>query len=356
MKARNHDLKAIDFFCGAGGMTEGFEKTGIRVLAGVDIDHNCKETYEKNHPNSLFIESDIKKLSIEILQTTLNLRIDDPALIMIGCSPCQHWSKINTDRQNSADSKNLLKDFTRFAEHFKPGYIVIENVPGIDKHPEESGLSKFLEFLRINGYSFVKDTVNMSGYGIPQKRVRFVLIAAKSDTEPAIPRKNKAKRSVKDIISDLPPISAGEQSPRYDLHRAAVLTEKNLKRIALTPPDGGTRIAWKDDPELQIPAYRGKDGIFRDVYGRMAWDKPSPTITTRFNSLSNGRFGHPKQNRAISLMEGALLQSFSKGYQFIGNRDTVIARQIGNAVPPKFAKLIASRIICHFEQTNSGKS
>jgi DNA (cytosine-5)-methyltransferase 1 len=194
----------------------------------------------------------------------------------------------------------------------------------------------------------------MSGYGIPQKRVRFLLIAARGDTEPAIPRKSKSKRSVKDIIFDLPPIGAGEQSSRYDLHRAAILSAKNLKRIALTPADGGTRIAWKDDPELQIPAYRGKDAIFRDVYGRMAWDTPAPTITTRFNSLSNGRFGHPEQNRAISLMEGALLQSFSKNYKFINDRDIVIARQIGNAVPPKFAKLIAQRIIRHFGQTKSG--
>jgi DNA (cytosine-5)-methyltransferase 1 len=155
MKEHKHDLKVIDFFCGAGGMTEGFEEAGIRVLAGIDIDHDCKETYEKNHPHSLFIESDIKKLSVETLKTTLNLDIDDPALIMIGCSPCQHWSKINTERQKSEENKNLLEDFTRFAEYFKPGYIVIENVPGIDKHPEESGLSKFLEFLRINGYSSI---------------------------------------------------------------------------------------------------------------------------------------------------------------------------------------------------------
>jgi DNA (cytosine-5)-methyltransferase 1 len=351
MKKCTHNLKAVDFFCGAGGMTEGFEKAGIRVLAGIDIDHDCKETYEKNHPRSLFIESDIKRLSVEALKKTLNLRINDPTLIMIGCSPCQHWSKINTERQKSEGSKNLLEDFTRFVKYFNPGYIVIENVPGIDRHPEESGLSKFLEFLKANGYSFVKDIVNMCCYGIPQKRVRFLLIAAKGSKKPAIPHKNTAKPSVMDIIFDLPPIGAGEQSPRYNLHRAAVLSEKNLKRISLTPPNGGTRAAWKDDPELQIPAYRGKDAIFRDVYGRMAWDKAAPTITTRFNSLSNGRFGHPDQNRAISLMEGALLQSFSRGYKFINDHDVVIARQIGNAVPPKFAKLVASRIICHYEQS-----
>jgi DNA (cytosine-5)-methyltransferase 1 len=354
MKDRVHNLKAIDFFCGAGGMTEGFEKAGIRVLAGIDIDHDCKETYEKNHPRSLFIESDIKKLSVETLKGTLDLHIDDPALIMIGCSPCQHWSKINTERQKSEGSKNLLEDFTRFVKYFKPGYIVIENVPGIDRHSDESGLSKFLEFLKANGYSFIKDIVNMCGYGIPQKRVRFLLIAAKGRKKPAIPLQCTAKPSVRDIIFDLPPIGAGEQSLRYNLHRAAVLSEKNLRRISVTPPDGGTRTAWKNDPELQIPAYRGKDSIFRDVYGRMAWDKPAPTITTRFNSLSNGRFGHPDQNRAISLMEGALLQSFSRGYKFINDHDVVIARQIGNAVPPKFAKLVAGQIICHYGQSFPG--
>jgi DNA (cytosine-5)-methyltransferase 1 len=239
-------------------------------------------------------------------------------------------------------------------EHFKPGYIVIENVPGIDKHPRESGLYKFLEFLKINGYSFVRDTVNMFSYGIPQKRVRFLLVAARNGKNPFLPDKSKTRRTVRDIIFDLPPLYAGEQSGRYDLHRAAGLSEKNLRRISLTPPDGGTRAAWKDDPELQIPAYRGKDTSFRDVYGRMAWNKPAPTITTRFNSLSNGRFGHPRQNRAISLLEGALLQSFTKGYKFEGDCDVAIARQIGNAVPPKFAKLVAGRIIRHFEQSGPG--
>jgi DNA (cytosine-5)-methyltransferase 1 len=356
MKEFTHNLKAVDFFCCAGGMTEGFERAGIRVLAGIDIDHDCKETYERNHPQSLFIESDIKKLSVKSLKETLNLHVDDPALIMIGCSPCQHWSKINTERQKSEGSKNLLKDFTRFVKYFKPGYIVIENVPGIGRHPNESGLSKFLEFLKANGYSFVKDIINMCGYGIPQKRVRFLLIAAKGSKEPAIPRKSTSNVSVRDIIFDLPPIGAGEQSLRYNLHRAAALSEKNLKRISVTPSDGGMRTAWKDDSELQIPAYRGKDTMFRDVYGRMAWDKPAPTITTRFNSLSNGRFGHPEQNRAISLMEGALLQSFSRGYKFINNHDAVVARQIGNAVPPKFARLVAGQIIRHFEQSATGNS
>jgi DNA (cytosine-5)-methyltransferase 1 len=355
MKKRRQDLKAIDFFCGAGGMTEGFEKAGIRVLAGIDIDHDCKASYEKNHPRSVFIESDIRELSVKNLETTLNLCIDDPALIMIGCSPCQHWSKINTERKKSEGSKNLLEDFTRFVKHFKPGYIVIENVPGIDKHPKESGLSNFLDFLGISGYSFIKDTLNMFNYGIPQKRVRFLLIAARKGKTPLLPGKSKTRRAVRDIIFDLPPINAGERSRRYDLHRAAGLSEKNLRRISRTPPDGGTRTAWKDDPELQIPAYRGKDTIFQDVYGRMAWNKPAPTITTRFNSLSNGRFGHPRQNRAISLLEGALLQSFSKGYEFEGTCDVAIARQIGNAVPPKFAKLVAGRIILHFEQSAPGR-
>jgi DNA (cytosine-5)-methyltransferase 1 len=354
MKDRDHGLKAVDFFCGAGGMTEGFEKAGIRVLAGIDIDHDCKASYEKNHPHSVFIESDIRELSAEALETALNLRINDPALIMIGCSPCQHWSKINTERKKSEGNKNLLKDFTRFVEYFKPGYIVIENVPGIDRYPKESGLYKFLNFLNSNGYSFVKDIVNMFSYGIPQKRVRFLLIAAKNGKKPLFPGKAKARRSIRDTIFYLPPIDAGEQSPRYKLHRAAALSAKNRSRISLTPPDGGTRIAWKDDPDLQISAYRGKDAIFQDVYGRMAWDKPAPTITTRFNSLSNGRFGHPEQNRAISLLEGALLQSFSKGYKFEGNCDGVIARQIGNAVPPKFAKQVAGGIIRHFEQSLAG--
>jgi DNA (cytosine-5)-methyltransferase 1 len=343
-------LKTIDFFCSAGGMTEGFEKAGIDVIAGIDIDPYCKETYEKNHPNSKFILKDIKKLKTNYFLKEMNIQKYDDGLIMIGCSPCQHWTIINTEKGKSEPSKNLLLDFTRFVRYYKPGYIVIENVPGIGLKPEESGLKDFLNFLDNNNYKYDKDVMDMSKYGVPQKRIRFVLLATRNDNKIYLPNKVRKIKTLEDIIKRLPKIKAGGQDKTKKLHRSQSLAEKNKKRLKLTPKNGGTRMAWKDDPELQIEAYKGKDNIFRDVYGRMKWDKPASTITTRFNSISNGRFGHPTQNRAISLLEGALLQTFRRSYYFLGKTDSIIAKHIGNAVPPIFAQKLANRIISHYYQ------
>jgi len=343
-------LKAIDFFCSIGGMTEGFEDAGVKVIAGLDIDPDCKETYEKNHPNSTFVLKDIKTLETNYFVKKMDVKKKDDGLIMIGCSPCQYWTKINTERGKSEHSKNLLLDFTRFVKYYKPGYIVIENVPGIERNQEESGLKRFLTFLDQNNYRYSKTILNMSEYGVPQKRVRFVLLATRNKNLISLPDKIDGVRTLGDIIKGLPTIKAGSKNKEYGLHRSPQLSEDNKKRLKLTPKNGGTRLAWKDDPMLQISAYDGKDNIFRDVYGRMQWDTPAPTITTRFNSISNGRFGHPTQTRAISLLEGALLQTFNKSYSFLGKSDFVIAKHIGNAVPPIFAKQLAERIKLHYSQ------
>jgi DNA (cytosine-5)-methyltransferase 1 len=343
-------LKAIDFFCCAGGMTEGFESAGIRVIAGIDIDPDCKETYEKNHPSSKFILKNIKKLKTNYFLKEMNIQKNDDSLIMIGCSPCQHWTKINTEKEKSEPSKNLLLDFTRFVRYYKPGYVVIENVPGIELKPEDSGLQEFLSFLKRNKYKFNKEILDMSKYGIPQKRVRFVLLATRNKTDIFLPNKGNKIKTLREIIKNLPVIRAGSRSEKNKLHRSQKLSDINIKRLKLTPKNGGTRSAWKDYPELQIEAYKGKDNMFRDVYGRMKWDIPASTITTRFNSISNGRFGHPTQNRAISLLEGALLQTFKETYSFLGKSDSIIAKQIGNAVPPSFAEQLANSIKSHYDQ------
>jgi DNA (cytosine-5)-methyltransferase 1 len=341
-------LKAIDFFFFFFGMTEGFENSVIPVVAGIDIYPDCKETYEKNHPHSKFILRDIKKLKTNYFLSEMDIKKNDDSLIMIGCSPCQHWTKINTEKGKSEPSKNLLLDFTRFVRYYKPGYILIENVPGIELKPEDSGLLKFLAFLDAYNYKYIKSVLDMSKYGVPQKRVRFVLLATRNANDICFPEKNNRIKTLGDIIKRLPEISAGEQDKTKSLHRAQKLSDKNIKRLKLTPKNGGTRLSWKDDPELQINAYKGKDNIFKDVYGRMRQNTPASTITTRFNSISNGRFGHPSQNRAISLLEGALLQTFKESYTFLGKSDSIIARQIGNAVPPYFAKQLAESIKSHY--------
>jgi len=343
-------LRAIDFFCSIGGMTYGFRKAGIDVIAGIDIDSSCKETYESNNSGSKFIPADIKKYSIEQLKTDTKIEQDDDGLIFIGCSPCQYWSIINTVKTKSKKTKNLLSDFQKFVDHFKPGYVVVENVPGILKKAKESGLNKFVEFLESKkmGYVVKKGVLNANHYGVPQNRRRFTLIASRINNSISLPQsKNKKKNIVADFIGEwngFQKIEAGHIDKTKFKHSAASLSKNNIKRIKLTKKNGGTRERWGKVESLQIDAYKGKDYSFRNVYGRMSWDKPAPTITTRFNSLSNGRFGHPEENRALSLREGATLQTFPKSYDFKEKSMGKVAKHIGNAVPPELAKRIAKSL------------
>jgi len=343
------ELKAIDFFCSIGGMTYGFRKAGIDVIAGLDIDTSCKETYEYNNPGSKFIEANIKEYSFEQLKKDTRIKEYDDMMIFIGCSPCQYWSIIKTDKTKSNLSKNLLNDFQRFVEHFKPGYVVVENVPGIMKRSDESGLDKFIPFLERLGYAVIYDILNANHFGVPQNRRRFTLIASRINSDISLPEGNKNKIPVvKDFIGvkkGFSKIKAGHFDKTKFKHSAAGLTENNLKRIKLTKKNGGTRERWSRIKDLQIDAYDGKDSSFRNVYGRMSWNKPAPTITTRFNSLSNGRFGHPNENRALSIREGATLQTFPKSYVFKEKSLGRIAKHIGNAVPPRFAKCLAKELL-----------
>ncbi len=342
-------LKAIDFFCGAGGMTNGFSKAGIDVIAGLDFDKDCQMTYEYNNQNSKFILADIKNLSFEEFEKQTRITKNDENMIFIGCSPCQYWSKIKTDKRKSEESKNLLKDFQKFVEYYKPGYIVIENVPGIYMQKNESPLVKFLKFLDENKYTY-KDSygiINASHFGVPQTRKRFLLMASRVTNKLKLPEKNFEIPCVKDFIHPVlgfPRLVAGDKDENGNIHTVAGLSAINMKRLELTKPDGGSRISYVNDKTLAIPSQYKRLNSFSDSYGRMSWSKPAPTITTKFFSISNGRFAHPDQNRAISLREGATLQTFDLSYNFFGNSISGIAKQIGNAVPPILAKHIANVI------------
>lgn len=340
-------LKVIDFFCGAGGMSYGLSQAGIRVLGGVDQDTDCKATYEQNIENARYLQHDITTLSERSLSEYFAIKPHDDALVFCGCSPCQFWSKVPTDRTKSKQTAFLLQHFERFISYFRPGYVVVENVPGL-KRKDRSILPQFLEFLAEQGYSYSDGIVNANHYGVPQHRRRYLLIATRLHERVSLPLPyKKAALTVRRAIgrkSGLPALSAGELDGKDALHRAALLSEQNLKRIRRTPPDGGDRRSWSRHTRLQLDAYKDDDDIFADVYGRMYWDRPAPTITTRFNSLSNGRFGHPEQHRAISLREGAILQTFPRKFRFTGSTIASIARQIGNAVPPKMARRVGLHI------------
>lgn len=343
------DFKAIDFFCGGGGMTCGLSQAGIHVIAGVDFDKNAQATYEYNNPDSTFIHKDIRRLHSDYFERNFGIQRNDDHLILVGCSPCQYYSIINTDRTKSELSKMLLLNFARFVEYYKPGYVLVENVPGIVTN-KESVLPQFLKKLAKMDYKVATDIVDMSHYGVPQSRRRFSLIATRLNHDISLPAKDNQVHTVADVLGErngFPKITAGHRDSTPFAHTTAGLSDICLHRLAATPHNGGDRMSWKDDPNLQLPCYIGKDENFRDTYGRIWWDRPSPTITTKFFSISNGRFAHPDEDRALSIREGATLQTFPKDYEFKTNSIAAAARIIGNAVPCEYARRLGKTIISY---------
>lgn len=342
-------LKAVDFFCSGGGMSFGLQESGIQIIAGIDFDKTCEKTYLANIKGAKFIHADVFDLKEQELEAELQLKRNDKNLILIGCSPCQFWSIINTDKHKSLKSKNLLKEFKRFVEYFRPGYVVVENVPGVFRRKEESGLDNFIYFLKNNGYNVHFDLHEVNNYGVPQHRKRFTLIAngvTNFELLPIEPQEKKLTvRDVLGVINGFPQIQAGHKDNSDFMHTVAGLKDINLKRLALTQKDGGSRLVYANNLELVPKCHRNDTKNFKDSYGRMWWDRPSPTITTKFFSISNGRFAHPEENRAISIREGATLQSFPKSFIFKTTSIANTAKIIGNAVPPKYANAIGKAIV-----------
>ena len=349
-------MYAIDFFCGGGGMTYGLRSAGINVIAGVDFDKEAQETYEYNNPGSVFINIDIRRLRSDYFERKFKITREDNSLILVGCSPCQFYSIINTDKGKSARSKDLLKNFARFIEYYRPGFVLVENVPGILTN-KNSILPFFLKKLEDLGYrNIVKEVVDLSYYGVPQTRKRFSLIATRIENlNLTLPKKDNTQALLCDYIGEnngFPKIPAGHKDSSDFNHSTASFNEISLQRISKTRHDGGSRLDWASDPELQLRCFVGKDKSFKDTFGRMWWKKPAPTITTKFLSISNGRFGHPEEDRAISIREGATLQTFPKTYVFKTKNISSAAKLIGNAVPCEYARRLGELIISKIPKDN----
>jgi DNA (cytosine-5)-methyltransferase 1 len=354
MPQKLSNLKAVDFFCGVGGMSLGLRNAGINVLAGIDNAADCRRTYEENIVGAKFIKHDISTLSASALGRRLKLRRNDRSLIFAGCSPCQFWSKIRTDKTKAERTAFLLHQFQKFIRYFRPGFVIVENVPGLHNQKEHTILPDFIRLLERHGYAWDDGIINANHYGVPQHRVRYLLIATRLAKKIELPKPSPntglTVGAFIGVANGFRKIKAGHRDETAFHHTANFLSANNLLRIQKTRKSGGDRSAWKNDSELQIPAYIGRDDIFRDVYARMYWDRPAPTITTRFNSFSNGRFGHPEEDRAISIREGATLQTFPSAFTFHGENLNTLARQIGNAVPP----VLAERIGLHLRTIHHG--
>jgi DNA (cytosine-5)-methyltransferase 1 len=340
----------VDLFCGAGGLTHGFIKEGFQVVAGVDSDTSCKFAFEHNN-DSIFIDKKIEELAASEI---LALYPDNHIKILVGCAPCQPFSSY-TKKKSKDDKWKLLSAFADRIDEIDPDIVSMENVRDLVNFRRGTILKQFVDRLESK-YTVTYYLVYCPDYGIPQSRTRLVLFASKFGAVDLIEKTHSPENypTVADVISNLEPIEAGQVSESDPLHRSSRLDEINLRRIKQSVP-GGT---WRDwDEDLVAACHKKSTGrSYPSVYGRMKWDEPSPTITTQSYGYGNGRFGHPDQNRAISLREAALLQTFPDDYEFVAPDEEVriktIGRHIGNAVPVDLGRVIAKSIAKHIEENN----
>lgn len=341
---------AVDIFCGAGGLTRGLLDSGIEVVAGYDIDDACQFPYEHNNSPAKFNKKSVTELTGRKL---LKHFPQGSFRVLVGCAPCQTFSKYTQGLDNEHDPKwTLLTQFARLVRELRPDIVSMENVPELQRYPV---FDEFLNTLADEGFHFTNDpekrVVYCPDYGIPQHRSRVVVVASRFGRIELIPPTHTPDkyRKVSDVLRSLPPLESGDESPGDPMHRTSRLTPINLRRIRHSTP-GGT---WRDWPrELVADCHKEKSGkTYPSVYGRMEWDKPSPTITTQFYGFGNGRFGHPEQDRAISLREGAILQSFPENYKFVKPKGEyafkTIGRMIGNAVPVRLGEVVGKTIQQH---------
>ncbi len=341
-----HNINVVDFFCGCGGTSAGLKKAGMNIIAGIDFDKNAITTYANNFPSAKAFNVNIKEFNIADLEKVVAPYKGD-ILVFAACAPCQPFSKQNRFKNNKDDRICLLDEFHRFVEFFKPDYILLENVPGMQK-VEEGPFTRFKKLLDDNDYKYSCDIKNAMDYGVPQSRKRLVLIASRHGSielpqEKYGPGKLPYK-TIREYIEKYPPLKAGEKNENIPNHQCARLTPKLLQRISVLK-EGQDRRSWSDDLKLKC---HNKHKGHTDVYGRLFWDKPSVTLTTKCTSLSNGRFGHPVQNRALSVREAAAIQTFDDDFIFYGNIGAT-AKQVGNAVPVIFAKELGIQIFSHVQ-------
>lgn len=374
MRPLNSLIKVFDFFSGCGGTSKGFHEAGLETVFAIDIDSNAAHTFANNFegtkildeanfygplPQTSFLLTSIDEVPAYTLQPLIDFyRREGHPLLFSGCAPCQPFSQQKTKLPEHDSRKALLSQFQRFVEFYKPEFVFIENVPGMQKVEGKKGpFDDFLATLNLLGYLINYKVVSAQKYGIPQKRRRLVLIASllgeiKFPTETHGPGKSTKNYSTpQDWMDGFPPIKAGETHCEVSNHQAMNLSELNLQRIKATPI-GGDRRDWPRELELECHT-NGYTG-HTDVYGRIKWDELSSCLTTKCTSLSNGRFGHPEQDRAISAREAACLQTFPRDFVFEGGI-TLVARQIGNAVPVLLAQRFGENFNHHLKDYNEGK-
>jgi DNA (cytosine-5)-methyltransferase 1 len=322
---------AVDLFCGAGGLTEGLRQAGFKVVGAVDVDAVACNAYRLNHRRIRLWETDIRHLSGASILRALKMQPGELDLLA-ACPPCQGFSTMRTKngtRWNRDHRNDLIFEVLRIVRSTKPISVMMENVPGLAGNGRCRTFRRAMESL---GYRVKFGVLNTVDFKVPQRRRRLVLLASKLGEPEFAPRAN-SRSTVRDAIGNLTP----PQRSRDPLHNYSTQRSERIQHlIKRIPRNGGSREAL--GVRDQLACHKRLDG-FRDVYGRMAWDEPAPTITGGCINPSKGRFLHPRANRAITLREAALLQTFPKKYRFPLHRGRYpVAMLIGNALPPEFIR------------------
>ncbi|MDE2026886.1 MAG: DNA cytosine methyltransferase, partial [Patescibacteria group bacterium] len=309
-------LKVIDLFSGCGGSALGFKQAGFDIRVAVDINKIASETFKANFPSSHVISNDISYVSSQDLLDAAKEK-NGEGIVIIACPPCQGFSTARRKSEMLTDPRNrLIYEFLRVVKEIRPMAFVMENVPGLANGAGKLMFLDILQRLKELGYTTTHGVVDVADYGVPQRRKRLVMLGTnRTDIRISFPSKTNQDPNLKDrylppwntvrnVISDLSAISAGETSLNDPLHHSPKLADINLQRMSHTPHDGGDRLSWPE--ELILECHKKVNG-YKDIYGRMRWDTPSPTITAGCVMISKGRYGHPEQNRAMSLREAARL-------------------------------------------------
>lgn len=345
-------LKTIDLFCGIGGLSYGLINEGFDVIAGIDNDSSCRFGYEYNN-RARFIHKDILQVSAEEISGLFGDE-ENAIRVLVGCAPCQPFSKLNL-KKNAEKQFEPLEKFADLIRQTLPEIVSMENVSSLANTGKYPVFKTFVTTLAESDYRYTYEIVDASEYGVPQKRRRLVLLASRLGEIALMGKTHKNRKiTVRNVIKSLERIRDGEKSNHDPLHRARKLSTLNLKRIKSTPHNGGNSADWNEE---LLPECHKKDSgktYRRSVYARMYWDEPAPTITTQCVGIGNGRFGHPEQDRAISLREAAIFQTFPESYKFVPSNEPIffshVAKFIGNALPVRLGEVIGKSIKKHVEQ------
>jgi DNA (cytosine-5)-methyltransferase 1 len=341
-------IDVVDLFSGCGGLSLGFEFVGrlidsFRLQAAVDINPYAVATYSRNLPISasqldLALESRTEK-TLEALSAKLGVRRNRP-LVLVGGPPCQGFSAHQKKNGPRRDERNhLITIFARIAEFLEPDFVVLENVPELLAERNWQLFEKLKTRLSAKGYHVRAQIHNLAGFGVPQQRFRALVMASKQPFEMPQPYlQPDGYRTVREVIGSLPQSAPGSRSRQDPMHYCTNHRRSTVDVLRQVPKDGGTR------PAGVGPACLDKVDGFRDVYGRMYWDRPANTITASARNPASGRFGHPVQDRGLTIREAGLLQGFPKDFYFEGPFDDKFL-QIGNAVPPIFSCYLAAHIL-----------